>query len=65
MDEIKDFEKLEGLSWENFFEQVDKLYVSSEDENDEKNEEAAFSGVATLPHDSKLIKRKFIKFCFF
>ena len=53
----KDFENLEGLCWENFFEQVDKQFVENEDDkrSSEWNgaDEVAFSGVATLPHDSK------------
>jgi len=53
-----EFENLEGLCWENFFDQVDKQF-NEEEEGESKwngggsNEIVAFSGVATLPHDSK------------
>ncbi|CAK5031016.1 unnamed protein product [Meloidogyne enterolobii] len=51
-----EFENLEGLCWENFFDQVDKQF-NGEEEGESKwngggsNEIVAFSGVATLPHD--------------
>lgn len=55
-----EFENLEGLCWENFFDQVDKQFNEEVDEEGESkwngggsNEIVAFSGVATLPHDSK------------
>uniref|UniRef100_A0A915NX40 Uncharacterized protein n=1 Tax=Meloidogyne floridensis TaxID=298350 RepID=A0A915NX40_9BILA len=53
-----EFENLEGLCWENFFDQVDKQFNEEVDEEGESkwngggsNEIVAFSGVATLPHD--------------
>jgi len=53
-----EFENLEGLCWENFFDQVDKQFEEVEGESKwnggGSNEIVAFSGVATLPHDSKL-----------
>lgn len=47
----KNFENLEGLSWENFFEQVDKQFEEDDGKWNGSNEIVAFSGVATLPHD--------------